>query len=391
MKRRYLITLMALPLLLSACSGGTNGNGGGSPSGSSSQDEQGLVFYLLDDGTYGVGVGTAYYLTNIVVPSTFNGKEVTKVVGFGFGSRFTDDTPPYKFKNVTLPNTIKTIDEHAFANSSLETITLPKSVTHISQDAFSCTQIKTITYEGTFDQFKNIEFERAFYGCGYSYSNNYDYYKYLGDNFEFKFSDKTVHMFDLFDEVDVQCRYADEYVKENEEIVSSKTDTNGVELFVALRSSVFNQMNLDIDSFEVELSNPDILILGTSTRSFTLTPKETGSTNITVKVGSKTLNFTYKIATPIEATVHEALEVINGLPNGQKTKDIYSIVALVKEIDDWTFTIADSLDSEEMIYVINVYIPGHRAGQQIKAVGRLGYQTLFTTELPTIISPQISW
>lgn len=40
----------------------------------------GLDFYVLDDGTYGVAVGKAKYLSNVEIPSTYNGKTVSIVL-----------------------------------------------------------------------------------------------------------------------------------------------------------------------------------------------------------------------------------------------------------------------------------------------------------------------
>ena len=81
----------------------------------------GLWFYPQSDGTLGVSSGFAYYLTDITVPSTFNGKTVSKVIDDGF----------YGCENLSsihLPSTITTIGNYAFEDcEKLETIYLGDS------------------------------------------------------------------------------------------------------------------------------------------------------------------------------------------------------------------------------------------------------------------------
>ena len=69
----------------------------------SSVDEnpQGLAFYPLDDGTYGVGIGYATQLSHIEIPGTYKGKTVTTIVEESFIQS--------SFYSIKLPKTIKTI------------------------------------------------------------------------------------------------------------------------------------------------------------------------------------------------------------------------------------------------------------------------------------------
>ena len=94
------------------------------------ENTQGLAFSLLDDGTYGVGIGTATQLSNIVIPETYNGKKVTKIVKNGFSN---DEN----LKNIVLSNNIKEIGEDAFNGcNSLTSIDIPSSVISIGAYAF---------------------------------------------------------------------------------------------------------------------------------------------------------------------------------------------------------------------------------------------------------------
>ncbi len=95
--------------------------------GNLSQKEEGtdgLVYYPLPDGTYAVGGGTTMYLTEIVIPSTYNGKSVTVIAKNAF-ENFTN------LENITIPDTITSIDEMAFNNcKNLKYLIIPESVTN---------------------------------------------------------------------------------------------------------------------------------------------------------------------------------------------------------------------------------------------------------------------
>ncbi len=65
-------------------------------------------FYVLDDGTYGVGAGGSKFLTDIVIPSEFNGKAVTQIADFGFEGS--------SLQSVSIPASVKRIGKAAFEN-----------------------------------------------------------------------------------------------------------------------------------------------------------------------------------------------------------------------------------------------------------------------------------
>ena len=135
---------------------------------SADNNPQGLAFYPLDDGTYGVGVGFANHLSNIVIPSSYNGKPVTTIVKYGFANN--PDSSDFICRNlisITLPNTITTIDDYAFSDcSSLISINIPNGVTSIGSSAFSdCSSLMSISIpssvtsigEGTFHRCIDIK------------------------------------------------------------------------------------------------------------------------------------------------------------------------------------------------------------------------------------------
>ena len=76
-------------------------------SSANDNNEQGLAFYLQDDGTYGVSVGNAIYLSEITVPETYKGKKVTRIIDFS----------SWNGETISIPDTIQTINQAAFACS----------------------------------------------------------------------------------------------------------------------------------------------------------------------------------------------------------------------------------------------------------------------------------
>jgi hypothetical protein len=65
----------------------------------------------------------------------------------------------YRLTNINIPDSVKSIGLKAFEHcESLTEITIPESVTNIQWEAFSCCfSLRTITYNGTQEQWKNIQ------------------------------------------------------------------------------------------------------------------------------------------------------------------------------------------------------------------------------------------
>ena len=98
-----------------------------------------LDYYLLPDDTYGVSIGKAKYLEEIIIPEKYNGKPVSRILENGFSNcEF--------LKKVTIPDSVKTIDAGAFSGSKLlSTINIPNSVTSIGHSTFSgCSGLTSI-------------------------------------------------------------------------------------------------------------------------------------------------------------------------------------------------------------------------------------------------------
>ena len=101
---------------------------------------EGLDYYPLPDGTYGVKMGTAQYLEEVTIPATYNGKAVTKILEHAF-------TDAENLKIIHIPNSVTSIDYGAFGYcNNLRSITIPNGVTSIGDYVFdNCRGLTSIT------------------------------------------------------------------------------------------------------------------------------------------------------------------------------------------------------------------------------------------------------
>jgi len=99
----------------------------------------GLGYKLLDNDTYGVFIGDAFEIEEIIIPSTYQGKAVTRILEDGFSSEV--------LKSIVIPDSVITIDQEAFYYcENLENITLGNNVQYIGAEAFiGSAKLKSIT------------------------------------------------------------------------------------------------------------------------------------------------------------------------------------------------------------------------------------------------------
>ena len=134
---------------------GSQGSGGGQPS-----DEKkwstGLAFTLLDDDRYSVvGIGTCSD-SDLVIPASYEGKDVTSIGDWAFR----DCTG---LTSVTIPSSVTSIGGWAFSGcTGLTSVTIPDSVTSIGKKAFEgCTGLTSVMIPSGVTSIG----ERVFEGC----------------------------------------------------------------------------------------------------------------------------------------------------------------------------------------------------------------------------------
>ena len=107
-----------------------------------------------DDVLIVAGMGTSTE-TDVVIPSTHNGKSVTKIASGAFANR--------PIASVVIPESVTRIEDRTFSNCrSLKSVTLPKSLTYIGAEAFAdCTGLTAIDIPESV----TVIGESAFAGC----------------------------------------------------------------------------------------------------------------------------------------------------------------------------------------------------------------------------------
>jgi hypothetical protein len=105
----------------------------------SSENVQGLDFYLLYDGTYGVKAGGAINAENIVIPPTYKQIKVTQILQNAFYNA-------RNLKSIAIPEGITSIGSHSFyACSALTEAEIPGSVDYIGNGAFfGCDSLEAV-------------------------------------------------------------------------------------------------------------------------------------------------------------------------------------------------------------------------------------------------------
>ena len=104
----------------------------------------GLAFYPIDNGmAYAVSIGNAIYMETIVIPATYKGKPITKILANGFSSADIESV----LKRVEIPSSVKTIESGAFEScAALEYVGLADGLEYISANAFNgCSALVEIT------------------------------------------------------------------------------------------------------------------------------------------------------------------------------------------------------------------------------------------------------
>ena len=119
------------------------------------EDFSSFTFTLKADDTYEIG---ANYITtaDIVIPTSYNGKPVTSIQRYAFKDR--------PILSVSIPSSIKTIGEYAFADCTLlSSLKIASSLLSIKEYAFQgCSEVSYIYYDGTLNDWCGISFENVY-------------------------------------------------------------------------------------------------------------------------------------------------------------------------------------------------------------------------------------
>ena len=109
-----------------------------------------FTFYPQSSDTYVVAIAPeGKYYSEIVIPSTYNGKNVVEIAKEGFKEC-------EELESITIPNTIKKIGENAFEGcTDLRTLTLSAPLT-IGIYAFKSTYISTVYFNGSLEEWLEV-------------------------------------------------------------------------------------------------------------------------------------------------------------------------------------------------------------------------------------------
>ncbi len=130
MKKRFLTLIFCLVASIGICTF----FGCKSSEKGAETTEGNLTFIELEDGTYSVKAKDENISGEIVIPSSFRDKSVTKIENDGF--KFCRNG----ITKITLPDTIKTVGSYAFFYCTATEIELADGITSLENGAFSnCT------------------------------------------------------------------------------------------------------------------------------------------------------------------------------------------------------------------------------------------------------------
>lgn len=112
-----------------------------------SKENSDWLYRILDDGTLYVTYNATEGDENVIVPSTLDGKTVTKVRGAGTGNTL----------SITIPETVTEIGYEAFyGKTNLKRVVIGSNIAAINERAFDLADDAEIYFCGTEEQWNNV-------------------------------------------------------------------------------------------------------------------------------------------------------------------------------------------------------------------------------------------
>ena len=166
-----IILTLSVMLLLASCAAGEVLSGIGKILGFVNTGSNGLEFTSNSDGTYSV-IGYTGSPTDVIIPSTYNGKAVTSIGNQAFRGCSS-------LTRIEIPDSVTSIGDYAFWGcEGLKRIKIPDGVTSIGSQVFSnCTSLKRVVLG---DSVTSIS-HSAFSDCTKLQFNEYGNCRYLGN------------------------------------------------------------------------------------------------------------------------------------------------------------------------------------------------------------------
>ena len=104
--------------------------------------DENFVYVLLDDGTFGIKAASTFSLTEVIIPSSYNGIAVTQILENGFENKT-------GITSVAFPESLTKIGRYAFAGcTGLTEITIPENTKFIGAYAFYGAGLTSATLNG---------------------------------------------------------------------------------------------------------------------------------------------------------------------------------------------------------------------------------------------------
>ena len=137
-------------------------------------DANGLMYFLMDDGTYAVGAAPTFSQIDLVIPSSYNDKPVTRIMAQGFNrANISSASIPNSISDIgycafsscsgvtsfEIPSSVRTIGRSAFSFNNLNSLTIPSGVVSIGPNAFSYSgYFQSITIPDTVEDLDSTAF-----------------------------------------------------------------------------------------------------------------------------------------------------------------------------------------------------------------------------------------